>query len=50
MFLFDTQIQCNDMRNAVMLYKNTEKTTDIPDETLNKIYELQMERNKTQKW
>lgn len=50
MFLFDTQQQCNDMRNAVMLYKNTEKTTDIPDENLNKIYELQIERNKTQKW
>ena len=50
MFLFDTQIQCNDMRNAVLLYKNTEKTTVISDESLNKIYELQMERNKTQKW
>ena len=46
MFLFDTQIQCNDMRNAVLLYKNTKKTTDIPDDALNKIYELQMERNK----
>ena len=46
MFLFDTQKQCNDMRNAVLLYKNTKKTTDIPDDALNKIYELQMERNK----